>query len=114
MNLGKFEMIPVGAMARISSLTAILGCKVAALPTTYLELPLGASYKAKEVWDGVVGPATFGRLKAPISFEKGASCTDKECPFEHSDLFHVSSCYSCVCCKAVGEITEGFLKGWRV
>ncbi|GMP60986.1 hypothetical protein CsSME_00023633 [Camellia sinensis var. sinensis] len=47
-------MIPVGAMARISILVIILGCKVAALPITYLGLPLGASYKAKGVCNGVV------------------------------------------------------------
>ncbi|GMP93729.1 hypothetical protein CsSME_00043442 [Camellia sinensis var. sinensis] len=53
-NLGKSELIPVGSVPRISMLAAILGCKIVALPTTYLGLPLGASFKAPRVWDGVV------------------------------------------------------------
>ena len=30
-----------------------LGCKVGALPSTYLGLPLGALHKSVVVWDGV-------------------------------------------------------------
>jgi hypothetical protein len=32
----------------------ILGCEVSYLPLKYLGLPLGASYKAKSIWDGVI------------------------------------------------------------
>ncbi|XP_028084329.1 uncharacterized protein LOC114285481 [Camellia sinensis] len=53
-NLAKSELIPVGEVARISILTAILGCRVASFPVSYLGLPLGASFKATRVWDGVV------------------------------------------------------------
>jgi hypothetical protein len=35
-------------------LGSILGCRVATLPLKYLGLPLGASYKAKHIWDGVI------------------------------------------------------------
>jgi hypothetical protein len=31
-----------------------LGCGVATLPVKYLGLPLGASFKAKHIWDGVL------------------------------------------------------------
>uniref|UniRef100_A0A5B7BB61 Uncharacterized protein n=1 Tax=Davidia involucrata TaxID=16924 RepID=A0A5B7BB61_DAVIN len=31
-----------------------MGCKVGSLPTSYLGLPLGSSFKAKLVWDTVV------------------------------------------------------------
>ncbi|GMP31378.1 hypothetical protein CsSME_00005615 [Camellia sinensis var. sinensis] len=53
-NLAKSEWIPVGEMATISVLVAIMGCRVATLPVTYLGLPLGASFKSKGVWDRVV------------------------------------------------------------
>ena len=43
-NLGKSE---IGAVA------TILGCRVAALPMKYLGLPLGVSYKATIMWNGV-------------------------------------------------------------
>ncbi|XP_028083014.1 uncharacterized protein LOC114284309 [Camellia sinensis] len=39
---------------RLPVLAVVLGCKVANLPVTYLGLPLGATCKAKGVWDGVV------------------------------------------------------------
>lgn len=41
-------------MARLPILAAILGCKVAFLPVSYLDLPLGASFKTLRVWDRVV------------------------------------------------------------
>ncbi|XP_028110663.1 uncharacterized protein LOC114309166 [Camellia sinensis] len=53
-NLSKSKLIPIGKVARLSILAAILGCKVVSLPVSYLGLPLRASFKAREVWDGVV------------------------------------------------------------
>ena len=40
-------------MHNIEDLALELGCKVAALPSCYLGLPLGAPFKPKAVWDGV-------------------------------------------------------------
>jgi hypothetical protein len=37
----------------MEGLVDILGCGVS-LPVKYLGLPLGASYKAKHIWDGVI------------------------------------------------------------
>ncbi|XP_058195500.1 uncharacterized protein LOC131311891 [Rhododendron vialii] len=52
-NLGKSEMIPICVVEDIGDIAHVLGCKVAALPVSYLGLPLGSSYKAKAVWDSV-------------------------------------------------------------
>ncbi|XP_028101318.1 probable amino acid permease 7 [Camellia sinensis] len=53
-NLAKSELIPVGEMATISVLVAIMGCKVVTLPVTYLGLPLGPSFKSKgTVWTAI-------------------------------------------------------------
>jgi len=38
----------------VGGLARILGCKVTSLPMKYLGLPLGASYEAKSIWDGIV------------------------------------------------------------
>jgi hypothetical protein len=35
-------------------LVRILGCGISTMPAKYLGLPLGASYKAKHIWDGVI------------------------------------------------------------
>lgn len=53
-NLNKSELVPVGHVPNVTELACILGCRVSALPFTYLGLPLGASLKKKEVWDSVV------------------------------------------------------------
>lgn len=53
-NLSKSELIPVGEVDRVPMLAVILGCKVSALPVSYLGLPLGATFKAQGVWNGVV------------------------------------------------------------
>jgi hypothetical protein len=46
-NLGKFEMVPIGNVPNIQELVAMLECKTSALPMNYLGLPLGARYKSK-------------------------------------------------------------------
>jgi hypothetical protein len=35
-------------------LARILGCRVSSFPMMYLGLPLGASFKAKFIWDGII------------------------------------------------------------
>ena len=54
-NLSKSELVPVGQVPNVNELAGVLGCKVSALPLTYLGLPLGASFKQKSMWNGVVG-----------------------------------------------------------
>ena len=53
-NLAKSVLIPVGNVDQVGMLAGILGCRVASLHVKYLGLPLGASYKAKHIWDGVI------------------------------------------------------------
>ncbi|RVW70161.1 hypothetical protein CK203_057129 [Vitis vinifera] len=44
-NLEKSELIPIGKVSNLEDLVGPLGCKVGALPTIYLGLPLGAPFK---------------------------------------------------------------------
>ena len=53
-NLGKSKLIPVGTVPEVEELAAVLGCKVATLPISYLGLPLGASFKEKTIWHGII------------------------------------------------------------
>jgi hypothetical protein len=41
-------------MGNVDGLAGILGCGVSSFPLKLLGLPLGASYKAKYIWDGVI------------------------------------------------------------
>jgi hypothetical protein len=52
-NLAKSELITIGNIDLVGSLAEILGCGVSSLPVKYLGLPLGASNKAKHIWNGV-------------------------------------------------------------
>jgi len=66
-NLGKSELVPVGSVDIVAGLAWILGCGVGSLPLKYLGLRLGASFKAKHIWDGVIekierGLASWKRL----------------------------------------------------
>ena len=52
-NLRKSEMLPVGNVPNLKEFAEVLGCKVGAIPTTYLSLPVEAPYKFSKVWEGV-------------------------------------------------------------
>ena len=52
-NLKKSEMIPIEELDNVEDLACEIMCKVGKLPSSYLGLPLGASYKSVVVWDGV-------------------------------------------------------------
>lgn len=53
-NLAKLELVLVGVMEDVGGLTHILDCMVSSLPMKYLDLPFGASFKAKSIWDSII------------------------------------------------------------
>ena len=53
-NLGKSELVAVGAIPNMDLLMAILGCKQGFLPMKYLGLPLGAKFKDKSIWNQIL------------------------------------------------------------
>ena len=53
-NLGKFELVPVGDVHNLHELVEILGCREFALPLKYLGLPLGATFKDKTIWNPIL------------------------------------------------------------
>ena len=52
-NLDKSEILLIGRVENVEILTLELGCKVGALPSTYLGFPLDAPHKVVVVWGGV-------------------------------------------------------------
>ena len=44
-NLGKSELIPIGGVDFLEELILELGCKEGKLPSIYLGLPLGATFR---------------------------------------------------------------------
>jgi hypothetical protein len=53
-NLAKSALLPVGEVENLGELADVLGCGTASLPMKYLGLPLGASFKAKPIWDDIL------------------------------------------------------------
>lgn len=53
-NSGKSEVITVEEVENVEKLAAILGCRIVQLPISYLELPLGARFKSKHIWNIIV------------------------------------------------------------
>ena len=44
----------IGEVEDVEGLANILGCGVASLPIPYLGLPLGAHYKASNIWTSII------------------------------------------------------------
>ena len=53
-NLSKSSLILIGEVLNIHHLGSFFGCEASAFSSTYMGLPLGASFKSKAVWDRVV------------------------------------------------------------
>ena len=53
-NLGKSELVAVGAVPNMDLLMAVLGYKQGSLPMKYLGLPLGAKFKDKTIWNQIL------------------------------------------------------------
>jgi hypothetical protein len=49
-NLSKSTLVPVGSLDDVDRLASHLGCGTSDLPSKYLGLPLGASFKLKAMW----------------------------------------------------------------
>ena len=47
-------MVPIGEVNNVHVLVEILGCRVRALPMTYLGMPLGASRKSPSIWNPIL------------------------------------------------------------
>jgi hypothetical protein len=53
-NLAKSELVPIGFADDVEGLASILGCVVSSLPLKYLGIPLGALFKEKSIWNGII------------------------------------------------------------
>lgn len=54
LNLTKSSLIAVGEAPNLDQLAADLGCCMGDLPFSYLGMPLGSSFKWRDVWDPVL------------------------------------------------------------
>jgi hypothetical protein len=75
-NMSKSALIPVGSQGEVGQLAEALGCGVGELPLKYLGLPLGASFKLKEMWADLED--SMARRLAPwkrLYLSKGARVT---------------------------------------
>lgn len=72
LNLVKSSLIAIGVVSNSDQLAADLGCHMDYLPSTYLGMPLGATYKQKRS----LGPGSrayeevVGRLESSLSIQR--------------------------------------------
>jgi hypothetical protein len=53
-NFAKSEIVPVSEVGDVEEQVNFLDFRVSSLPLKYLGLPLGASYKAIYIWNGII------------------------------------------------------------
>uniref|UniRef100_A0A7N2N1F2 Uncharacterized protein n=1 Tax=Quercus lobata TaxID=97700 RepID=A0A7N2N1F2_QUELO len=53
-NLDKSDLFLVGVVPNFEMLVGVLGCKQGLLPMKYLDLPLGAKWKDRAVWNPII------------------------------------------------------------
>ena len=53
-NLVKSEMVPIGEVNNVHALVEIFGCRVGALPMTYLGMSLRAPHKSPAIWNPIL------------------------------------------------------------
>ena len=53
-NMGKFDLVPVGVVPNLVDMVDVLGCKQGSFPMQYLGLPLGANVRDRSVWNPIM------------------------------------------------------------
>jgi hypothetical protein len=53
-NLQKSELVTVGEVPNMEELAGILSCRISSFLMKYLGVPLGAPFKSRAIWDGVI------------------------------------------------------------
>ena len=53
-NVGKSKIVPIREENTLDALANILGCMVGSLPTKYMGMPLGTSFKRASIWNPIL------------------------------------------------------------
>ena len=53
-NIGKSEIVPMGVIGSLNTLSSVLSCNVGQLTMTYLDMPLGAYFKDPSIWNPII------------------------------------------------------------
>jgi hypothetical protein len=70
-NLGKLELVPVGAVEDVGGLANILSCRVSSFPMKCLGLPLGVVYREIYlVWYYRKDGPSFGGMEMALSVKE--------------------------------------------
>jgi hypothetical protein len=96
-NLAKSELDPVD---NVDKLAEILRCRVSSLRSKYLDRLLGASYKAKSIWDDVVEKIERRLANWKIMYlSKGDRVTLIKSTFSNLPTYFIYFPSFCWCCK---------------
>ena len=53
-NVAKSEIVPIREVNNMQALAELLGCRIRALPMTFLGMPLGTSHKSPSIWNPIL------------------------------------------------------------
>ena len=53
-NVAKSEIVPIREVNNMQALAKLLGCRIRALPMTFLGMPLEASHKSPSIWNPIL------------------------------------------------------------
>ncbi|XP_042942713.1 receptor-like protein 12 [Carya illinoinensis] len=97
----KSKIVLVGDVQNLSVLVNLLGFKVSSLPLRYLGLPLGASFKAIDIWDRVIEkiemrfrgriPSSFTLLRDLVLLNLSSNVLIGEIPTSFGDLISLKN-----------------------
>ncbi|KAL6326720.1 hypothetical protein AAG906_010894 [Vitis piasezkii] len=81
---------------KVEDLAAELGCKVGSLPSSYLGMPLGATFKSVAVWDGGWSDKGLSRFKGIFCGEVELLSGNLILPFNDWEVDEVESSLLCL------------------
>jgi hypothetical protein len=99
-------------VGNVDGLAGILSCGVSSLPLKYLGLLLGASYKAKSTWDGVVEKIEHRLANWKMMYlSKDGRVTLIMSTLSNLPTYFLSLLHSCWCGKSHKKLYRDFLWG---
>ena len=97
-NIGKSELVPVGVIGSLNTLSSVLSCNVGKLPMTYLDMPLGAHFKDPSIWNPIIEKWRRSFLVGNVYIcQKGKINFTEKYPFKPSHLFLILVFYPSSC-----------------
>lgn len=114
-NISKSEILPVGDVENIELLASYFGCMVASLHSSHLDMPIGAPFKSKAMWNLVIKRFERRLADGRNNFsQKGDACFSQKHSFELVHLFYAAFRVNCLSSNQIRQVRKRFFVEWTV